>query len=78
MTTNANTNTDTTTSEVPVAAAAATTVPQSIVRPTPVPIVDPQVTFLEAYDCAKLNNSWPKVVNAIKNHPDWLIRIPEG
>ncbi|CAF0965523.1 unnamed protein product [Rotaria sordida] len=34
--------------------------------------------FLEAYDCAKLNRDWHKVINALTTHPNWLIKIPDG
>lgn len=33
---------------------------------------------MEAYDCAKNNHSWQKVLSVISQHPDWLIRVPQG
>lgn len=52
--------------------------PQTVVRPPPPQPVTPPVSFMEAYDCAKLNNNWQKVSSALSQHPDWLIRIPTG
>ena len=34
--------------------------------------------FMEAYECAKNNYRWDKVVSAISAHPEWLTRIPTG
>ncbi|CAF0907087.1 unnamed protein product [Adineta ricciae] len=34
--------------------------------------------FMEAYECAKNNYRWEKVVSAISTHPEWLTRIPAG
>lgn len=38
---------------------------------------DTQV-FMEAYECAKNNYRWEKVVSVISTHPEWLTRIPTG
>ncbi|CAF1306158.1 unnamed protein product [Adineta steineri] len=35
-------------------------------------------TFMEAYECAKNDYHWNKVISAISEHPDWLTRIPQG
>ena len=77
--TNVVTNDDT----QPVAASAPSTPtpqppPQTFVRPPPSQTVTSPVSFMEAYDCAKLNNSWHKVSSAISLHPDWLTKIPTG
>ena len=34
--------------------------------------------FMEAYDCAKNNHSWQKVLSVVSQHPDWLTRITQG
>lgn len=34
--------------------------------------------FRQIYEHAKLNDNWPKVASALKAHPDWLLKIPEG
>lgn len=52
--------------------------PQPPLRPPPSQSFQPPVSFMEAYDCAKLNNSWHKVSTALTAHPDWLTRIPTG
>lgn len=54
------------------------TQPQSFVRPPPSQSFDPAPEFMEAYDCAKLNNNWNKVSSSLMIHPEWLTRIPEG
>jgi hypothetical protein len=60
------------------AAAAPPPPPQPFVRPPPSQSFDPAAVFMEAYDCAKLNNNWNKVSSSLMIHPDWLTRIPEG
>jgi hypothetical protein len=45
--------------------------------PDPEP-AQPQYIFLESYEYAKLNINWPRVLDALRNNPDWLKRIPEG
>jgi hypothetical protein len=67
----------------PTAAAAAAAAPpppqpQAFVRPPPSQSFDPAAVFMEAYDCAKLNNNWNKVSSSLMIHPEWLVRIPEG
>jgi len=52
--------------------------PQPFVRPPPSQSFDPAAVFMEAYDCAKLNNNWNKVSSSLMIHPDWLTRIPDG
>ncbi len=56
------------------AAAAATTAP-----PPVTPSGSDQTTlFMEAYDCAKNNHNWNKVLSTIADHPEWLTRVPQG
>ncbi len=52
--------------------------PPPFVRPPPSQSFDPAAVFMEAYDCAKLNNNWNKVSSSLMIHPEWLTRIPEG
>lgn len=52
--------------------------PQPFVRPPPSQTFDPAAEFMEAYDCAKLNNDWNKVSSSLMIHPDWLTRIPSS
>jgi hypothetical protein len=52
--------------------------PQPFIRPPPSQSFDPAAVFMEAYDCAKLNNNWNKVSSSLMIHPEWLTRIPEG
>lgn len=78
--TNVVTNEDT----QPIAAASAPSTPtphpppQTFVRPPPSQTVVQPVSFMEAYDCAKLNNSWHKISSALSLHPDWLTKVPTG
>jgi hypothetical protein len=60
------------------AAAAAAPPPQAFVRPPPSQSFDPAGVFMEAYDCAKLNNNWNKVSSSLMIHPEWLTKIPDG
>ncbi len=60
------------------ASAAPAPQPQPFVRPPPSQSFDPAAVFMEAYDCAKLNNNWNKVSSSLMIHPEWLTRIPEG
>jgi hypothetical protein len=64
------------------AAAAAATPPlshsQPFIRPPPSQSFDPAAVFMEAYDCAKLNNNWNKVSSSLMIHPEWLTKIPNG
>ena len=55
-----------------------TPTPQPIIRPPPSQSFQAPVSFMEAYDCAKLNNSWHKVSSALTIHPDWLTKVPAG
>jgi hypothetical protein len=71
--------------QTPAAAAATTTppstpspLPQTNPRPPPSQSFNPPPGFMEAYDCAKLNNNWHKVSSALGIHPEWLTKIPEG
>jgi hypothetical protein len=68
--------------ETGTTAAAATVTPppqsQPFVRPPPSQTFDPAAVFMEAYDCAKLNNNWNKVSSSLMIHPEWLTKIPEG
>ncbi|UJR31653.1 hypothetical protein I4U23_019134 [Adineta vaga] len=67
--------------ETPVATLAAAISPpqpQPFVRPPPSQTFDPAAAFMEAYDCAKLNNNWNKVLSSLMIHPEWLSKIPEG
>ena len=78
------TQTETTTAAATATAAAAAAAsppssqPQGFVRPPPSQTFDPAAAFMEAYDCAKLNNNWNKVSSSLMIHPEWLTRIPEG
>ncbi len=74
-------------SHTPTAAAAAAVAapvtssqpqPQPFVRPPPSQTFDPAAAFMEAYDCAKLNNNWNKVSSSLMIHPEWLTKIPDG
>lgn len=40
--------------------------------------VEAEALFREVYQCAKLNSEWYNVTKAVKEHPEWLLRIPEG
>lgn len=51
---------------------------QPFVRPPPSQSFDPAAVFMEAYECAKLNNAWNKVASSLMIHPEWLTKIPEG
>jgi len=68
----------------PAAAAAVATTPspspspQPFSRPPPSQSFNPAPDFLQAYDCAKLNNNWNKVSSSLMIHPEWLTKIPEG
>lgn len=44
----------------------------------PIPVGLAGGNFLDVYECAKMNKDWAKVSNALKAHPDWLTRVPEG
>jgi hypothetical protein len=82
--TNTGENDETPTTPTAAAAAAAppppppSTQPQPFVRPPPSQSFDPAAVFMEAYECAKLNNNWNKVSSSLMIHPEWLTRIPEG
>ncbi len=52
--------------------------PHPFMRPPPSQSFDPAAVFMEAYDCAKLNNNWNKVSSSLMIHPEWLTKIPEG
>ncbi|CAF1204336.1 unnamed protein product [Adineta ricciae] len=52
--------------------------PTPFVRPPASQTFDPAAVFMEAYDCAKLNNNWNKVSSSLMIHPEWLTKIPEG
>jgi len=73
--TNENENTE---NQTATAAAAAPPPPPPFVRPPPSQTFDPAAVFMEAYDCAKLNNNWNKVSSSLMIHPEWLSRIPDG
>jgi hypothetical protein len=78
-----NTGENDETPTTPTAAAAPpppppSTQPQPFVRPPPSQSFDPAAVFMEAYECAKLNNNWNKVSSSLMIHPEWLTRIPEG
>jgi hypothetical protein len=81
--TNTGESGETTTAAATATAAAAappppSSQPQGFVRPPPSQTFDPAAAFMEAYDCAKLNNNWNKVSSSLMIHPEWLTRIPEG
>ena len=50
----------------------------SSIQVQPIPTGPAGGNFLDVYECAKMNKDWSKVSNALKAHPDWLTRVPEG
>jgi len=77
--TNASENTENPTATAAAAAAAPPPPPPPpFVRPPPSQTFDPAAVFMEAYDCAKLNNNWNKVSSSLMIYPEWLSKIPDG